>query len=98
MSLKDPDLLDHLFFFYDTINWLMAQAMLGRQGSGFGRMMEHSSNDKIPMSNKIQNPNVKMFSDMCSYFPSFLYPNLPGYRKFELLQKGFFGICHLTFI
>ncbi len=45
-------------------------------------MMEQSSNDKIQMSNKIQNPNVKMFSDMISSLSSFFCPNLQGYRKF----------------
>ena len=55
-----------------------------------GQAMAGQANDKIQMSNKIQNPNVKMFSDMVSYLLSLLCPNLPGYRKFELLWKVFF--------
>jgi len=58
-------------------------------------MKEQSSNDKIQMSNKIQNPNVKTFSEVFGNLSSFLCPNPQRYRKFELLPKVFFW--HLSF-
>ena len=39
----------------------------GSQPANSGQAMAGQANDKTQMSNKIQNPNVKMFSDMVSY-------------------------------
>jgi hypothetical protein len=54
---------------------------LGRQLSDYEGMLEKSSNDKIQMSNEIQNPNVKRFSK-----ESAIYILLPFSQPIRIAQ------------
>ena len=71
----------------------MVQTLLCELDSDLWCPMGLSSNDKIQMSNQVQNPNVKMFSKTISYLSFSQHINKSGYSGcFPLLQKGDWGL------